>query len=168
MCYAEDPSIECHHTWPVLVVVRWRDTESTGRSHADRCRSSRNDEIARLVRARDLLRGEIVHDRLAKDVPSSLGKRREPLAWWVPAARLSLRGLTGLLNPWVKSGTRLFQPYFMNCFNCASPAGVMNSRRRIWIAMWPSRGGSCPCNGGTLPRFDRAVCGFFTVGDNQI
>jgi hypothetical protein len=31
-------------------------------------------------------------------------------------------GLTGLLNPSFKSGTKLFQPYFMNCFNCASPA----------------------------------------------
>src|SRR5262249_61047199 len=39
-----------------------------------------------------------------------------------PAARLASRGLTGLLNPCVKSGTKLFQPYFMNCFNCASPA----------------------------------------------
>jgi hypothetical protein len=35
---------------------------------------------------------------------------------------LAPRGLTGLLNPSVKSGTKLFQPYFMNCFNCASPA----------------------------------------------
>ena len=35
---------------------------------------------------------------------------------------LALRGLTGLLNPCVRSGTKLFQPYFVNCFNCASPA----------------------------------------------
>jgi len=35
---------------------------------------------------------------------------------------LAPRGLTGLLNPCVKPGTKLFQPYFMNCFNCASPA----------------------------------------------
>ena len=35
---------------------------------------------------------------------------------------LAHRGLTGLLSPYAKSGTRLFQPYFMNCFNCASPA----------------------------------------------
>jgi hypothetical protein len=35
---------------------------------------------------------------------------------------LAPRGLTGLLNPSLKSGTKLFQPYFMNCFNCASPA----------------------------------------------
>src|SRR5262249_19708411 len=35
---------------------------------------------------------------------------------------LALRGLTGLLNPYVKPGTKLFQPYFVNCFNCASPA----------------------------------------------
>src|SRR5262249_18943539 len=35
---------------------------------------------------------------------------------------LALRGLTGLLNPCVKPGTKLFQPYFVNCFNCASPA----------------------------------------------
>ena len=37
-----------------------------------------------------------------------------------PAARLSSGGLTGLLNPCVKSGTKLFQPYVLNCFNCAS------------------------------------------------
>ena len=35
---------------------------------------------------------------------------------------LALWGLTGLLNPSVKVGTKLFQPYFMNCFNYASPA----------------------------------------------
>ena len=31
-------------------------------------------------------------------------------------------GLTGLLNPCVKSGTKLFQPYLVNYFNCVSPA----------------------------------------------
>jgi hypothetical protein len=41
---------------------------------------------------------------------------------WVRRLVLASRGLTGLLNPYVKSGTKLFQPYFMNCFNCASPA----------------------------------------------
>ena len=35
-------------------------------------------------------------------------------------------GLTGLLNPSVKPGTKLFQPYFMNCFNCASPAVLVH------------------------------------------
>ena len=37
---------------------------------------------------------------------------------------LAPRGLTGLLSPSVKSGRKLFQPYFMNCFNCASPRCV--------------------------------------------
>src|SRR5262249_34153119 len=41
---------------------------------------------------------------------------------------------------------------------------VMKSRRRIWIAMCPSRGRSCPCNGGTISRFERAVCDYFTLG----
>ena len=41
---------------------------------------------------------------------------------WVRRLVLASRGLTGLLNLCVKSGTKLFQPYFINCFNCASPA----------------------------------------------
>jgi hypothetical protein len=43
---------------------------------------------------------------------------------------LAPRGLTGLLNPCVRSGTKLFQPYFMNCFNCVSPAAAI----RTWSA----------------------------------
>src|SRR5262249_20051587 len=46
----------------------------------------------------------------------------------------------------------------------APPSSVMKSRRRIWIAMCPSRGRSCPCNGGTISRFERAVCDYFTLG----
>jgi hypothetical protein len=41
---------------------------------------------------------------------------------WVRRLVLASRGLTGLLNPCVKFGTKLFQPYFINCFNCASPS----------------------------------------------
>jgi hypothetical protein len=50
--------------------------------------------------------------------------QRKESRWRGAFRRLVLapRGLTGLLNPYAKSGTRLFQPYFMNCFNCASPA----------------------------------------------
>src|SRR5262249_46280636 len=52
------------------------------------------------------------------------GKRREPLAWCGSGGSfLALRGLTGLLNPCVKSCTKLCLPYFMNCFNCASSGG---------------------------------------------
>ncbi len=40
---------------------------------------------------------------------------------WIRRLVLASRGLTGLLNPCVKSGTKLFQSYFLNCFNCASP-----------------------------------------------
>src|SRR5262249_28113004 len=39
---------------------------------------------------------------------------------------LAPRGLTGLLSPCVKPGTKLFQPYFMSCFNCASPAVLVH------------------------------------------
>src|SRR5262245_4453045 len=46
----------------------------------------------------------------------------------------------------------------------APTSSVMKSRRRIWIAMCPSRGRSCPCNGGTISRFERAVCDYFTLG----
>src|SRR5262249_4156877 len=46
----------------------------------------------------------------------------------------------------------------------APPGSVLKSRRRIWIAMGPSRGRSCPCNGGTISRFERAVCDYFTLG----
>src|SRR5262249_52710060 len=46
----------------------------------------------------------------------------------------------------------------------APPSSVMKSRRRIWIAMCPSRGRSCPCNRGTISRFERAVCDYFTLG----
>jgi hypothetical protein len=28
--------------------------------------------------------------------------------------------------------------------------------------------GSCPCNGGRLPRFDCAVCGYFTLRTTKI
>ena len=64
---------------------------------------------------------KIVHDPIPKTAPSSLGKKRA--AGVVRVRRLVLpRGLTGLLNPCVKFGTKSFQPYFMNCFNCASPA----------------------------------------------
>src|SRR5262249_14465628 len=44
-------------------------------------------------------------------------------------------------------------PAFDVCARAASghaaapPSVTINSRRRIWIAMRPSRGGSCPCNG---------------------
>src|SRR5215467_2931615 len=53
-----------------------------------------------------------------------LGQVEKKRAAGVAVRRLVLapRGLTGLLNPSVKPGTKLFQPYFMNCFNCASPA----------------------------------------------
>jgi hypothetical protein len=52
------------------------------------------------------------------------GKRREPRGrGGFRRLVLALWGLTGLLNPSVKFGTKLFQPYFMNCFNCASPGG---------------------------------------------
>jgi hypothetical protein len=74
-----------------------------------------------------LVQANSCHDHMYRSVEAILGtwKRREPLAWWVPAARLKLfAGLTGLLNPSFKSGTKLFQPYFMNCFNCASPRCV--------------------------------------------
>jgi hypothetical protein len=80
-----------------------------------------------LPRKLDLVQANSCHDHMYRSVEAILGrwKRREPLAWWVPAARLKLfAGLTGLLNPSFKSGTKLFQPYFMNCFNCASPRCV--------------------------------------------
>src|SRR5262245_9411929 len=44
-------------------------------------------------------------------------------------------------------------PAFDVCARAASghaaapPSVTINSRRRIWIAMRPSRGGACPCNG---------------------
>ena len=47
---------------------------------------------------------------------------------WVRRLVLASRRLTGLLNPCAKSGTKLFQPYFENCFNCASPAALVHSR----------------------------------------
>jgi hypothetical protein len=52
------------------------------------------------------------------------GEKKKRAAGVVSFRRLvlALRGLTGLLNPYVKPGTKLFQPYFVNCFNCASPA----------------------------------------------
>jgi hypothetical protein len=45
---------------------------------------------------------------------------------WV--RRLIPRGLTGLLNLCVRSGTKLFQPYFENCFHCGSLAALVHSR----------------------------------------
>jgi hypothetical protein len=54
-------------------------------------------------------------------------KKRAAGVVWVRRLVLVSRGLTGLLNPCVKSGTKLYQPYFMNCFNCASPA-VLSDR----------------------------------------
>jgi hypothetical protein len=48
-------------------------------------------------------------------------KKRAAGVVWVRRLDLASRGLTGLLNPCVKSDTKLFQPYFINCFNCASP-----------------------------------------------
>jgi hypothetical protein len=53
-------------------------------------------------------------------------KKRAAGVVWVRRLVLASRGLTGLLNPCVKSGTKLFQPYFINCFNCA-PAGLFIS-----------------------------------------
>src|SRR4030095_9169754 len=66
---------------------------------------------------------KIVHDTL----PSRGEKKRAAGVVRVRRLVLAPRGLTGLLNPCVKSGTKLFQPYFMNCFNCASPA-VLSDR----------------------------------------
>ena len=50
----------------------------------------------------------------------------------------------------------------------APPTVAMNSRLSIWIAMGPSGGGSSPCNGGTIPRFDSAVCGSFALGISDL
>src|SRR5258708_5823898 len=54
--------------------------------------------------------------------PAGGKEKRAAGVVWVRRLVLASRGLTGLLNPCVKSGTKLFQPYFINCFNCASPA----------------------------------------------
>jgi hypothetical protein len=62
-----------------------------------------------------------------------------------------LLGLTGLLKPCVKSGTKLFQPYFMNCFNCASPL----CRSRSILEAPLSRGGAL-----TTPGAWTEECGF--------
>jgi hypothetical protein len=50
-----------------------------------------------------------------------------------PAARLS-SWLTGLLNPYAKSGTRLFQPYFMNCFNYVSPLCLSTDNAAVQVS----------------------------------
>jgi hypothetical protein len=55
------------------------------------------------------------------------GKKRAAGVVWVRRLVLAPRGLTGLLNPYVRSGTKLFQPYFENCFNCASPRAPVRS-----------------------------------------
>ena len=59
--------------------------------------------------------------RPPKTVPQFIGEKKRA-AGVVRVRRLVLTscGLTGLLNPCVKSGTKLFQPYVLNCFNCAS------------------------------------------------
>src|SRR5262249_50639734 len=49
----------------------------------------------------------------------------------------------------------------------APPSSVMKSRRQIWIAMCPSRGRSYPCNGGTISRFERAVCDYFHARERR-
>jgi hypothetical protein len=76
----------------------------------------------------------------ASCVPLAAGKEESRWRGEGPAARLASRGLTGLLNPCVKSGTKLFQPYFMNCFNCASPLR-RSSDARLRISQDRLRGG---------------------------
>jgi hypothetical protein len=72
--------------------------------------------------------------KIVHDAPQQGEKKRA--AGVVCFRRLVLaRGLTGLLNPYVKCSTKLFQPYFMNCFDCASPPvpprGPHSGTRRV-------------------------------------
>jgi hypothetical protein len=62
---------------------------------------------------------KLFHDTLPKDVGD---KKRAAGVVRLRRLVLAPSGLTGLLNPCVKSGTKLFQPYCINCFNCVSPA----------------------------------------------
>src|SRR5215471_2346493 len=69
-----------------------------------------------------------------------------------PAARLSSSRVDRLAQPISYSGAKLFQPYFMNCFNCASPAVPIaippfRLKRQGKLVVARTRDGGKSCNG---------------------
>ena len=96
-------------------------------------------------------------------VASANGRRRERRAASYRASvgswrhRSAERRFRIVAEPMTRKGRQLARARAATGHVAAAPPSVAkNFRRSMCLPCGPPAGGSCPCNGGTIPRFDRA------------